>query len=36
MKVMLDLNVIVDIAEAREGFCDKSREAFEKALAEGV
>ena len=36
MRVMLDLNVIVDIAEAREGFCDKSREAFEKALAEGV
>ena len=36
MKAMFDLNVIVDIAEAREGFCEKSREAFEKAVQLGV
>ena len=36
MKAMFDLNVIVDIAEAREGFCEKSREAFERAVQLGV
>lgn len=36
MRVMLDLNVIVDMAEARDGFCAVSREAFEKAMAVGV
>ena len=36
MKAMFDLNVIVDSAEAREGFCEKSREAFEKAVQLGV
>ena len=36
MKAMFDLNVIVDIAEGREGFCEKSREAFEKAVQLGV
>ncbi len=36
MRVMLDLNVIVDMAEARDGFCAKSREAFEKSVAGGV
>lgn len=36
MRIMMDLNVIVDIAEGREGFCDKSREAFEKAVVGGV
>ena len=36
MKVMFDLNVIVDIAEERTGFCEKSREAFERAVQLGV
>ncbi len=36
MKAMFDLNVFVDIAEAREGFYEKSREAFETALVKGV
>ena len=35
MKVMFDLNVIVDIAEARKDFGEVSRKAFEKAVAEG-
>ena len=35
MKVMFDLNVIVDIAEAREGLGEMSRKAFEKAVADG-
>ena len=36
MRAMFDLNVFVDIAEAREGFYEKSREAFETALSNGV
>ncbi len=36
MRAMFDLNVFVDIAEAREGFFEKSLEAFESALAKGV
>lgn len=36
MRIMFDLNVIVDIAEARPGFFEKSREAFEKAITAGV
>ena len=36
MRVMFDLNVIVDIAEARPGFYEKSLAAFERAIARGV
>lgn len=36
MRAMFDLNVFVDIAESREGFCEISREAFELSLACGV
>ena len=35
MRVMFDLNVIVDIAEGREGLGETSRKAFEKAIAGG-
>jgi len=35
MRVMFDLNILVDIAEAREGFYEASRQAFELALSEG-
>ena len=36
MRVMFDLNVIVDIAEARPGFYERSLAAFERAIARGV